>query len=133
MERDLFAPLGIHNVLPGGTGFSAESMARIGVLMDNRGKYGQWEVISEKTHAAILPMALRPYFSNLDMEYGIGLQDVSQHLGLGSYGHGGGGGTLLAVNPQKHLVFAMVRNAQGKDFQKHRAEVAGLLKTWIEE
>jgi hypothetical protein len=30
----------MRNVLPGGTGFSAENLARIGVLLDNRGKYG---------------------------------------------------------------------------------------------
>ncbi len=67
------------------------------------------------------------------MNYGIGLQDVSQHLGPSSYGHGGGCGTLLAVNPRKHIVFAMVRNDPGKDFGKHRAEVTALLKEWIEE
>lgn len=133
MERDFFTPLGIHNVLPGGTGFSAESMARIGVLLDNRGKYGEWEVISEETHAAILPTSLKPFLPNLDMRYGIGLQDVSQHLGPGSYGHGGGCGTLLAVNPEQHLVFAMVRNGQGKDFAKHRAEVMALLKKWTKK
>ena len=131
MERDLFHPLGIHNVLPGGTGFSAESLARIGVLLDNRGKYGKWEVISEETHAAILPTSLKPYFPNLNMDYGIGLKDASQHLGPGSYGHGGGCGTLLAINPEKHLVFAMVRNGQGKGFKKHRMEVMALLKNWI--
>lgn len=128
MERDLFTPLGIHNVLPGGTGFSAESMARIGVLLDNRGRYGEWEVMSEKTHAAILPTSLKPYLPNLDRKYGIGLQDASQHLGPSSYGHGGGCGTLLAVNPEKHLVFAMARNGQGEDFLRHRAEVMALLK-----
>lgn len=133
MERDLFAPIGIHNVYPGGTGFSAESMARIGVLLDNRGKYGQWEVISEKTHEAIIPTSLKPFLPDLDVEYGIGFQSASQHLGPGSYGHGGGCGTLLAVNPQKHLVFAMVRNDQGKDFKKHRAAVTALLRKWIDE
>lgn len=133
MERDLFTPLGIHNVLPGGTGFSAESMARIGVLLDNRGRYGQWEVISEKTHSAIVPTSLKPYFPSLNIEYGIGLQDASQHLGPGSYGHGGGCGTLLAVNPRKHLVFAMARNAQGNDFTERRAQVTALLKQWGDE
>lgn len=123
----------IQNVLPGGTGFSAESMARIGVLMDNRGRYGPWEVISEKTHAAILPTSLKPYFSNLNVRYGIGFQGASQHLGPSSYGHGGGCGTLLAINPQKHLVFAMARNAPGKDFKEHRAEVTALLKRWADE
>jgi len=131
MERDLFHPLGIYNVLPGGTGFSAESLARIGVLLDNRGKYGKWEVISTETHAAILPTSLKPYFPNLNMDYGIGLKDASQFLGPGSYGHGGGCGTLLAINPEKHLVFAMVRNGQGKGFKKYRMEVAALLRDWI--
>ena len=131
MERDLFHPLGIRNVLPGGTGFSAESLARIGVLLDNHGKYGTWEVISKETHAAILPTSLKPYFPNLNMDYGIGLQDATEHLGPGSYGHGGGCGTLLAINPEKHLVFAMVRNGQGKGFKKYRMEVMALLRDWI--
>jgi CubicO group peptidase (beta-lactamase class C family) len=99
-------------VLPGGTGFSAENLARIGVLLDNRGKYGKWELISEETHQAILPTSLKPYFPAVDLEYGIGLQNRSKHLGSGSYGHGGGCGTQLVVNPEKHLVFAMVRNRQ---------------------
>ncbi|MEQ8785553.1 MAG: serine hydrolase [Pirellulaceae bacterium] len=133
MERDLFAPLGIHNIWPGGTGFSAESMARIGVLLDNRGKYGPWEVFSERAHAAILPKPLKPYFPALEMEYGIGLKDASQHLGPGSYGHGGGCGTLLAINPAKHLVVAMVRNGQGPGFKEHRSEVMALLQAWTNE
>jgi CubicO group peptidase (beta-lactamase class C family) len=131
MERDLFHPLGIEHVLPGGTGFSAESLARIGVLLDNRGTYGKWEVISRETHAAILPTSLKPYFPNLNMNYGIGLQNAAQHLGRGSYGHSGGCGTLLAINPEKHLVFAMVRNGQGKGFRQHRKEVTALLKDWL--
>ncbi|MFT5092129.1 MAG: CubicO group peptidase (beta-lactamase class C family) [Porticoccaceae bacterium] len=39
MERDIYEPLGIRNILPGGTGFSAENMARIGVLLDNHGRH----------------------------------------------------------------------------------------------
>ena len=130
MERDLFDPLGIHNVLPGGRGFSAESMARIGVLLDNCGKYGRLEVISPETHQAILPTSLKPYFPGLDMEYGIGLKDASGHLGKGSYGHGGGCGTVLAVNPREHIVFAMARNAPGKDYARHVREFTDLIKSW---
>ena len=74
MERDLFEPLGIRNVLPGGKGFSAENLARVGVLLDNRGKYGNWEVISEETHQAILPKSLKPFLPELDMKYGIGFK-----------------------------------------------------------
>jgi CubicO group peptidase (beta-lactamase class C family) len=133
MERDLFGPLGIRNVLPGGTGFSAESMARIGVVLANRGKYGDQEVISEATYAAIVPTSLKPYFPALNMQYGIGLQNHARHLGTGSFGHGGGCGTLLSVNPEKHLVFAMVRNDRGKDYGKHVSEVMTLLRKWIDQ
>lgn len=131
MERDLFEPLGIRNVLPGGTGFSAENLARIGVLLDNRGKYGNWEVISEETHEAILPTSLKPYFPQLNMTYGIGFQDQARLLGPSSYGHGGGCGTLLIVNPAKHVVVAMVRNDQGKNYRKHRSELMAILREWI--
>lgn len=106
-------------------------MARIGVLLDNGGRYGRWEVISTETHQAILPTSLTPYFPDLEMEYGIGLKDASGHLGPGSYGHGDGCGTVLAVNPEKHAVFAMVRNAPGKDYGRHRAELTGMLKVWL--
>jgi CubicO group peptidase (beta-lactamase class C family) len=132
MERDLFEPLEIRDGLPGGTGFSAENLARIGVLLDNHGKYGKWELISEPTYQAILPTSLKPYFPAVDKQYGIGLQNHSQSLGPGSYGHGGGCGTLLVVNPRKHLVFAMVRNEQGKNYKEHRAAVMTLLREWIE-
>ena len=133
IERDLFQPLGIQNVLPGGSGFSAESLARIGVLLDNRGRYGKWEFFSKETHAAILPTPLKPYLPELNMKYGIGLQDESHYLGPGSYGHGGGCGSLLVINPKQHLVFAMVRNGQGKEYKKYRTEVMALLKNWINE
>ena len=126
MERDMFAPLGIRNVLPGGRGFSAENLARIGVLLDNRGKYGKWQLFSERTYEAILPRSLKPYFPKLAMQYGIGLQNAS--LGTGSYGHGGGCGTLLAVNPKTHLVFAMVRNHPGKDYRAHRSKLIATLR-----
>eukprot|EP00913_Durusdinium_trenchii_P028498 g26726.t1 len=108
MERDLFAPLGIVNILPGGRGFSAESLARIGVLLDNHGRYGKWEFFSEKTYQAIVPTPLKPYLPKLNRTYGIGLQNHSHLFGRGSYGHGGGCGTLLTIHPEKHLVFAMV-------------------------
>lgn len=131
MERDVFEPLGIKNILPGGTGFSAENLARIGVLLGNQGKYGDWELFSEATYQSIIPTSLTPYFSNIDMMYGIGLRDYSGGLGAGSYGHAGGCGTQLIVNPEKHLVFAMVRNGRGENYKEHLAEVMAVLKDWV--
>jgi CubicO group peptidase (beta-lactamase class C family) len=127
MERDIYEPLGIRNILPGGTGFSAENMARIGVLLDNHGRYGEWELFSEETYQAILPTSLKPYFPSVDMRYGIGLRD-SGHLGTGSYGHGGGCGTQLVVNPRTHTIFAMVRNDRGPDYSEHLSKVMSLVR-----
>lgn len=133
MERDLFQPLEIDDMLPGGTGFSAEDMARIGVLLANHGKYGKWQLFSEATYQQIIPVPLQPYFPDLKMKYGIGLQDKSGVLGSGSYGHGGGGGTQLIVNPNKHLVFAMVRHNPGPSYREHLSAVTDALRAWIEE
>ena len=38
------------------------------MLLDNRGRYGRWEVFSERTHRAILPTSLKPFLPDLDME-----------------------------------------------------------------
>lgn len=132
MEREVFEPLGIHNILPGGTGFSAENMARIGVLLHNRGRYGEWELFTEKTYDRIIPQSLLPYFPKVNKTYGVGLQSHAARLGPGSYGHGGGCGTQLSVHPEKNLVFAMVRNERGADYQKHLAVVSRLLRQWID-
>jgi CubicO group peptidase (beta-lactamase class C family) len=80
-----------------------------------------------------VPTSLKPYFPDVDKKYGIGLQNEAQHLGPGSYGHGGGCGTLLVINPAKHLVFAMVRNNPGKNYREHRSQVMDLLRRQINE
>lgn len=131
MEKDLFEPLGIYNILPGGRGFSAENMARIGVLLDNRGRYGEWEAFSEETFEKILPTPLQSYFPALDMEYGIGLRNCSHQLGPGSFGHGGGCGTQIIVNPEQNLVFAMVRNEPGENYKQYLSQVMALLREEI--
>lgn len=133
MEREVFEPLGIRDMLPGGVGFSAEDLARIGVMLHNRGRYGDRELFSEATYEMIVPVQLSTYFPEIDMMYGIGLQDHAGFLGPGSYGHGGGCGTLLSVNPEKRLVFSMVRNAQGDDYKQHRQETMDLIRTVIED
>jgi len=133
MERELFEPLGIRNVLPGGTGFSAENLARIGVLLANGGTYGNLEFISKETYRSIVPAPLTPHFPNIGMAYGIGLRDYEDLFGPGSYGHAGGCGTQLVVNPDKHVVFAMVRNERGKDYKQFSADVLEILNLLVEE
>lgn len=130
LERDLFEPMGIRNILPGGTGFSAENLARVGVLLANQGQYGKWEAFSEETYQKIIPTSLTPYMPNIDIMYGIGLQSYQKHLGGNSYGHAGGCGTQLVVDPDRHLVFSMVRNDREENYTSHFADIMALLKSW---
>lgn len=130
MEREVFEPLGIRNILPGGTGFSAENLARIGVTLNNHGKYGEWELFSESTYQKIIPQSLLPYFPQVKRVYGVGLQTHASRLGPDSYGHGGGCGTQLSIDPEQNLVFAMVRNEQGENYNESLAGVIELLREW---
>ena len=126
MEEQLFEPLGIKDMHPGGTGFSAEDLARLGVLVANKGKYGPWELFSEKTHAAIMPVQLQEYIPNLDEKRirGIGFTTMAP----GFYGHSGGCGTCLLVDPANHLVFAMTRMQPDDKFKGFNKEALDLLQ-----
>jgi len=130
MEKELFEPLGVRDMLPGGTGFSAEDLARIGLLLDNHGRNGSWELFTEKTYRQIIPGPLQKHFPAVERVYGVGLQSYASRLGRGSYGHGGGCGTQLIVDPHHHLVFAMVRNDPGDDYQNQLERVTSLLRSW---
>lgn len=128
MEREIFEPLGIRNILPGGTGFSAENLARIGVLLANRGKYGDQEFLSEEAYEAMTPTPLQPYFPKIDIAYGIGLQEKESRLGPGSYGHAGGCGTQILIHPEQHLVFSMVRNDRGEGYDEALDDVMAAVR-----
>jgi len=126
MEAQLFEPLGIKDMHPGGTGFSAEDLARLGVLVANKGKYGPWELFSEKTHGAIMPVQLQDYIPNLDVKMvrGIGFTTMAP----GFYGHSGGCGTCLLVDPESHVVFALTRMQPDDKFGEFRKEAFRLLQ-----
>jgi CubicO group peptidase (beta-lactamase class C family) len=126
MEEQLFEPIGIKDMHPGGTGFSAEDLARLGVLVANRGKYGSLELFSEKACDAIMPVQLQEYIPNLDEERmrGIGFTTMAP----GFYGHGGGCGTRLLVDPENHLVYAMTRMESDDKFGEFNREATDLLQ-----
>ncbi len=116
MESELFEPMGITDMWPGGTGFSTENLARLGVLMCNQGSYGDKEFFSPQTYQEIIPAPLTLLQSEDRPQRGIGFGG-SQKLGPGSYGHGGGCGTHLLINPQRSLVLALMRNSPGDDYK----------------
>lgn len=126
MEEQLFEPVGIKDMHPGGTGFSAADLARLGVLVANRGKYGSLELFSEKTCESIMPVQLQDYIPNLDEKRmrGIGFTTMAP----GFYGHSGGCGTRLLVDPENHLVYAMTRMEVDGKFGEFNREATNLLQ-----
>ncbi len=126
MEEQLFEPLGIKDMYPGGSGFSAEDFARLGVLVANKGKYGSWGLFSEKTYESIMPVQLQEYIPNLDQRIirGIGFTTMVP----GFYGHSGGCGTRLLVDPENHLVYAMTRMEGDDKFTEFNKEATDLLQ-----
>ena len=126
MEEQLFEPLGIKDMYPGGSGFSAEDLARLGVLVANKGKYGSWELFSERAYDAIMPVPLQKYIPNLDEKRtrGIGFTKMA----TGFYGHSGGSGTCLLVNPENQLVFAMTRMQPDETFKEFNKEALDLMQ-----
>ena len=127
MEEQLFEPLGIKDMHPGGTGFSAEDLARLGVLVANKGKYGSWELFSEKTlRAPSCPFLFRNTFPTLTERWirGIGFTTMAP----GFYGHSGGCGTCLMVDPENHLVFAMTRMQPDDKFKEFSKAAFRLLQ-----
>jgi CubicO group peptidase (beta-lactamase class C family) len=128
MEEELLGPLGIRDMWPGGTGFSAEDLARLGVLVANGGRYGDLEFFSGETCRAMMPVQLRTHFTKLDkaISRGIGFVVISP----GYYGHGGGCGTLLMVEPEKHIVFAMTRMEADDDLKVFKRKAYALLQTY---
>jgi CubicO group peptidase (beta-lactamase class C family) len=130
MEAQLFEPLGIKDMHPGGTGFSAEDLARLGVLVANKGQYGSWELFSAKTCESIMPVPLQEYIPNLDepRTRGIGFTTMAP----GFYGHSGGCGTRLLVDPANHLVFAMTRMKPDDKFKEFNQEALDLLQQFRE-
>ena len=126
MEKQLFRPLGIRDMHPGGTGFSAEDLARLGILVANGGRYGAWELFSEETCRAILPFPLRKHFPRLKERRSRGIGFVV--MAPGFYGHGGGCGTCLLADPERHIVLAITRMEPDDAFRAFNRDVVSLLQ-----
>lgn len=129
IEEQLLAPLNIKDMYPGGTGFSAEGLAKLGVLMANRGKYGSLEFFSEETYKALVPGRLKDQYPKIDekVERAVGFAP----MGPNRYGHGGGCGTYLLIDPAKHIVFAMTRMQKDSEYKEYREEAVALLEKLI--
>jgi CubicO group peptidase (beta-lactamase class C family) len=126
MERQMLRPMGIRDMLPGGTGFSAEDLARLAVLVANGGRYGALEMFSEATCRSLMPVPLRDHFPDLQENRSRGIGFV--RMAPGFYGHGGGCGTCLMADPVKHIVFALTRMEPDDELRAFKRDAFRLLQ-----
>ena len=129
LDRGMFLPCWLERV-PEHDDCVVKDLARLGVLVANKGQYGLWELFSAKTCESIMPVPLQEYIPNLDepRTRGIGFTTMAP----GFYGHSGGCGTRLLVDPANHLVFAMTRMKPDDKFKEFNQEALDLLQQFRE-
>ncbi|MBP5273572.1 MAG: beta-lactamase family protein [Abditibacteriota bacterium] len=117
-HENFFLPLGNKDTYITDMGYglhcTAMDMARIGQLMLNKGSYGDRRFFSEETFNKLTPIPINTFEPDVQKGadnmwvYGVGMM-------IGDYGlgpvltHGSATGSILLVDPERDMVFAMAR------------------------
>ena len=132
IQEQLWLPLGIEGSYLSDLGVSAtlnsEDIARMGQLILNQGRYGDVELFSAETCAAILPRDLDEFYPGEEAEWGVGLsyrrmeaegEEDAYVLSKDLIGHGSGSNCIFNVDLEHDLVIAQARRTGGRDFWEH--------------
>ncbi len=122
----LIDPLGCANTTLNGTSYDARStpldMAKFAQMHLNGGAYDNSRYFSEQTARKMLPPKppIRVPGGAL-VDRGIGAQLTTSIKGFSdsAWGHGGGSGSGLVIDPEKKLIIATTRNSPGKNSSRH--------------
>lgn len=127
-----------------GAHLRAIDLARLGQLILNRGRYGDYVLYREPTAELLLPVAYEEHFPGLapnQADYGLGIHWADEpHPRAGedeipedavvpsrrTLGHGSFSGSIFRVDLEHEIVIAMGRFASG---EKHREHLRELLAT----
>jgi CubicO group peptidase (beta-lactamase class C family) len=140
-QNHLFRQLGCANSKAELSSFGSWSipldLAKIGQLMLNGGAYGEHRFFSAKTHAHMLPIPGKDRIGpDKSIRWVIGIKQFdSDGLGDQAYGHGGGTGSFLVIDPSRDLVTAHTRVSEGvafKEFLKQKAKVIAAITAAID-
>jgi CubicO group peptidase (beta-lactamase class C family) len=124
-QKHLLGPLGCDRLtisdMAGTAHGTAMDLARLSQMLLNRGAYGEKRFFSALVSEQMLPQPIGRILGNDEKyEQGIGTQT---HGGPGlsshSFGHRSASETTVRIDPDNDLVIVMVRNAQGKNFDKY--------------
>ena len=140
-QNHLYRPLGCanskFNYPATGSSGTAIDMARIGQMLLNGGSYGDKYFFSPKTLAQMMPIPGKDRFPpDQTLRWGVGIKTLdADGLSDQAFGHSGGSGSLLMIDPKSDLVIAVARNAEGVAFSlflKQRAKLIGAVLAAID-
>jgi CubicO group peptidase (beta-lactamase class C family) len=123
-RNHLFEPLGCKQSTSGFSAFGSFSipldLAKIGQMVLNGGSYGDKYFFGPKTVAQMLPVKGKDRFApDKTVRWGVGIKQLdSDGLSEQAFGHPGGSGSFLVIDPKYDLVIAQVRNTEGAPFEE---------------
>jgi CubicO group peptidase (beta-lactamase class C family) len=131
-QNHLFKPLGCTRSRAEYSAFGSSSvpldLARIGQMLLNGGAYGDQRFFRPKTLAQMMPVPGKDRIGDdKSIRWGVGIKQWDiDGLSDKAFGHGGGSGSFLVIDPQHELVIAHTRLKEGarfEDFLKQKAKV----------
>jgi CubicO group peptidase (beta-lactamase class C family) len=132
-DRMILIPLGMNHSFVdntyGGLYAPAEDLARFGQMLLARGRYGRYQLLSEKAYKALLPQPLRFGETDLHRSWGIGCAPLGGNgLSDSTFGHEAASGAVFRVDPVNDLVVIVGRNAVGPDETQYKHFVERFLR-----
>jgi CubicO group peptidase (beta-lactamase class C family) len=131
-QNHLFKPLGCTHSRAEYSAYGSSSvtldLARIGQMLLNGGAYGDQRFFRPETLAQMMPVAGKDRIGDdKSIRWGVGIKVFdSDGLSDKAFGHGGGSGSFLIIDPEHELVIAHTRLSEGRSFEqflKQRAKV----------
>jgi CubicO group peptidase (beta-lactamase class C family) len=133
-ERMIFSPLGMTSSFAdntyGGLYAPAIDLAKLGDMLLNRGRYGNYELLSEKAWRALLPAPLPLTAGGSEQRWGIGTSPfVRDGLSGEAFGHSAASGAIFRVDPTRELVIVVGLDQTGPDENQYRRFASRFVRT----
>jgi WD40 repeat protein/CubicO group peptidase (beta-lactamase class C family) len=135
-QNHLFGPLGCRHTYADLSSFGSKSipldLGRIGQMMLNGGSYGDKRFFSPKTLQLMLPVDGKDRIGpEPSIRWGLGIKQMDDDsLSPRAFGHSGGSGSFLIIDPERELVITHTRLTEGnsyKEFLKQKSRVIGVI------
>ncbi len=143
LHEHLYEPLGMtHTVLDDMATCSTSTpmdLARLGQMILNGGCYGSKRFFSEATLAQLLPCDLKPYFPEIEKNWGIGMtwmptEDPESEKSGRCYllsdrvvGHGAASSAIFRIDLENQVIVVQTRNQAGPAYDRYYVEFMKLI------